>query len=250
MLRLDNRCAVITGGAQGIGGAITEVLAKQGAKVAILDINLDNAKAKALEIKEKFNVDAFGVYLNAGDVASIETAMNEAAELLGGIDILVNNAGILNSTPIADMKEDEWDRVLDINLKGTFFCIQKAEPYLRKSKYGRIINMASMAGRMGAHASGMAYVGSKAGVIGLTKGVARRFAEAQITCNCICPGIIATDMIKQWTPEAMKAQEDRIPVKRLGTAYDVAYGCLYLASDEGGYMTGQGLDINGGIYIG
>ncbi|WP_317855883.1 3-oxoacyl-ACP reductase family protein [Chakrabartyella piscis] len=250
MLRLDNRCAIVTGGAQGIGAAIAETFAKQGAKVAILDLNVEKAKETAAAIKEKYGVDTYGIAMNVANVESIETAMNAANEAMGGIDILVNNAGILNSTPIADMKEDEWDRVIDINLKGTFFCIQKAESYLKASKYGRIINMASMAGRMGAHASGMAYVGSKAGIIGLTKGVARRFAADQVTCNCICPGIIATDMIKQWSPEEMQAQEDRIPIKRLGTAFDVAYGCIYLASDEGGYMTGQGLDINGGIYIG
>lgn len=250
MFRLDNRCAVVTGGAQGIGAAVVEVFAKQGAKVAILDLDIAKATERANEIKEKFKVDAYAIKCDVISNASIETAINEAAKLLGGIDILVNNAGVLNSTPIHEMTEEEWDKVIDINLKGVFFATQKAEQYLRKSKYPRVINMASMAGRMGAHASGMAYVGSKAGVIGITKGMARRYAEAQITVNCICPGIIATDMIKQWTPEAMKAQEERIPVKRLGTAYDVAYGCVYLASDEGGYMTGQGLDINGGIYIG
>ncbi len=250
MIDLTGRIAFITGGAQGIGLEVATRLAKQGANVALGDINEEKAKQSAEEITALGFGKAIGVYCNVTSIESLAESMKKTADEFGGIDILVNNAGVLHATPISDITMDEWNRQISINLTGAFFAMQQVFPYLKESKAGRIINLASVAGRMGSYASGMGYVASKGGLISLTYGVARQFTKHGITVNCLAPGPIATDMVNEWTQEAKDDLVSRIPVGRFGTTHDIAALISFLASDDAGYISGACLDINGGMHIG
>ncbi len=250
MLKLENRVAVITGGAQGIGLAMAERLTGQGANVVIADLNGEKASESAAKVTALGGGKCIGVTCNVGDLESIKSAMKAAADEFGGIDILVNNAGILHATPIEDITVEEFDRQLMINLRAPFFVTQQALPYLKKSKAGRVINMSSVAGRMGSYASGMGYVAGKGGLIALTYGMARQYAAMGITINCICPGTVGTDMIKEWSDEQVQGLIDKIPAGRLGRPDEIASCVAYLASDEAAFVTGHAMDINGGMFIG
>ena len=250
MFELNGKNAVITGSAQGIGYDIAVIFAKQGANVTICDVNYDKAVASAKEISDLGFGKAIAVLCDVRNSDHIINVFEETKKAFGGVDILVNNAGVLHSTPVTEITEEEWQFQLDVNLNGTFLACQKAYDYLKDSKAGRIINIASVAGRMGSYASGMGYVASKGAVRSLSMGLARQYGSAGITVNCICPGVIATSMIEQWTEETIQAQIDRVYTGRLGTTRDVGALCVYLASDESGYITGSTLDINGGMFMG
>lgn len=245
----NTRTALVTGAAQGIGLAIAQTLAKAGAHVALADLQTEKAEAAAASLRAAgLKADAFTV--NMADVSSIDALMHRAAEKMGGLDILVNNAGILYNTEIEDTDEDEWDRVMSVNLKGAFFAAQKALPYLKKSSAARIINISSLAGRMGGYATSMTYTASKGGLISLTYGMARRLAPQGITVNCVCPGTTHTDMQNTWSEEQVAALRATIPMGRLGEPSDIASAVLYLASEEASFVTGLLLDVNGGMYFG
>ena len=172
------------------------------------------------------------------------------AEKLGGVDILVNNAGILHSTQIEDVTEQEWDKICDINLKAVFFAVQACTAHFKEKRYGKIVNMSSLAGRSGGIANGIVYSATKAGVIGLTKGLATRLAPWNINVNCVCPGTTKTDILKTFTDEKLKELETKIPLGRLGSTEDIANVVCFLCSDEASFMTGATVDVNGGMYIG
>ncbi len=243
------KVAVITGSAQGIGFAIAKKLASQGISVAIADINLEKAQESAKELKnEGFEAKAF--YCDVSSPESLEDLMKQIVESFGGIDILVNNAGILHPTPIEDVTEAEWDKVMAVNLKSVFFACQKALPYLKKSLHPRIINISSLAGRMGGFETGLAYTASKGGINALTYGLASRLAPYGITVNAVCPGTTETDIIQCWTEEQVSSLKSRVPLNRLGKPEDIASAVAYLASEEAGYITGLLMDVNGGIYFG
>ncbi len=246
---LTGKSAVVTGGAQGLGLAIAAELAAQGCEVVLVDINGDKAAAAAA----KLAADGKKADAVTGDVSSragCAALMAAAAERLGKLDILVNNAGILHSATIESTTEEEWDRVLAVNLKGVFFASQAAIPHLKKSPAPRIVNISSLAGRMGGYKTGLAYSASKGGVIALTMGMARQLAPDRITVHCVSPGTAETDIIKGWSPDAIQSLKDKIPLGRLGRGSDVAAAVAFFASDAAEFVTGTCLDVNGGMFMG
>ena len=246
---VEGRVAVVTGGAQGIGYAIATLLAKRGAKVFLTDVNEEKAKESAAKLRD-LSYEAEGGFCDVSKIDSIEKSLAEVAEKWGGIDILVNNAGIMFSNKVEDVTEQEWDLVLGINLKGCFFCSQKVLPYFEGRPHPRIINISSVAGKMGSYASGMSYVASKGGILSLTYGMSRQLAPRGITVNAVCPGTIETPIMKAWTQDQIDGLTDKIPLGRLGQAEDVAEAVAFLAMDENDFITGEAISVNGGMYCG
>lgn len=245
-MKLENRKAIVTGAAQGLGFAIAKRLNDEGCRVAMLDINEEKVCEAAAELK-----DCFGMKCNVGSADDIAVAVKACAEKLGGIDIVVNNAGILPPAgPIADAAEKDWDRTLAINLKGPFFMVQQALPYLKESPAPRVINIGSLAGRMGGFETHLAYSASKGGINALTMGLARQLSPFKINVNAVCPGTTETSITKAFTPEAMERLLTRIPLGRLGQPTDMAAAVAFLASDDAAFITGLLMDVNGGMYMG
>ena len=247
-MSLLNRVALVTGGASGIGRYISLELAKQGATV-IVNYNTSKDKAQTLitEIETLGGkADAFQANVAVFDEA--KKLIDNIIERYGKLDIVVNNAGITDDQLILRMREDQFDRVIDTNLKGVWnICKHAAKPLL-KSEAGRIINVSSVSGILG-NAGQSNYSAAKAGVIGLTKALAREFAARHVTVNAIAPGFIETDMTKKLPEEAVKAWADQIPLKRFGSPSDVAHAVKFLASDEASYITGHTLMVDGGLVM-
>lgn len=243
------KIAIVTGSAKGIGKRVAQMLAEHGASVAIVDIDMERAQQTAEEINRAGGV-AKAYKVDLGSVEQIREMEAAVEREFGGVHILVNNAGILHSTPIEEITEKEWDLISSVNLKGVFFATQSVVPAFKKQKYGKIVNMASLAGRNGGFANGLGYSATKGGIIGLTKGLATRLAAWNINANAVAPGTTATDIIKQFTPEKIKELEQKIPMGRLGEVEDIANAVCFLCSDEAGFITGATLDVNGGMYIG
>ena len=246
-MTLDGRVAFVTGAAQGIGRAIALALAEVGADIAGGDVNVEGMEATAREI-QSLGRKALALKLDVSDPASVKEAVAQVYEAWQKIDILVNNAGITKDNLIMRMKREDWDRVLRINLDGTFHCIQAIVPAMVKQRSGRIINIASVVAQAG-NAGQANYVASKAGIIGLTKAVAAEVGSRGITVNAIAPGFIATAMTEN-LPEAIKQRMmSLIPLGRMGSDKDIAYAVRFLASDEASYITGHVLNVNGGMYM-
>ncbi len=246
-MKLEGRKALITGAAQGIGKTVALLLASEGADVAVSDINMELAAETCLEIA-KMGRRSVAIKGNVADSNSAETMVKEAAEKLGGLDILVNNAGITKDSLILRMKEDDWDAVINVNLKGTFNCTKAAVKLMSKQRSGKIVNIASIVGLMG-NAGQANYAASKAGVIGLTKTTAREFAARGITVNAVAPGFIATAMTEAIPEKAKQELNAQIPMGRLGLPADVAEAVLFLSGASADYITGQVLSVNGGMYM-
>ncbi|MGC2424574.1 MAG: 3-oxoacyl-[acyl-carrier-protein] reductase [Nitrospirota bacterium] len=246
-MHLQGKTALVTGAAQGIGKAIAIALAKAGADVAISDVNGEKAAEAAKEI-EALGVRAFSIVGNVADGASATAMVDEAAAKLGKLDVLVNNAGITRDNLIIRMKEEEWDLVIDVNLKGSFNCAKAAIKHMSKARSGTIINIASIVGAMG-NAGQANYVASKAGLIGLTKTIAREYASRNITANAVAPGFIDTAMTQALPEKVREELIKQIPLTRLGTADDVAAAVKFLASGAAAYITGQVIHVNGGMYM-
>jgi len=244
--RIDGKVAIVTGGAQGIGEGICLRLAEEGAKVAIFDANLDEAKKVAQEI-EKAGGAALAIKVDVTRSAEVEAAVKQVIFKFGKIDILVNNAGISLVSKVADMTEDIWDRVHDVNLKGVFLCCRAVTPHMKERRYGKIINMASILALRGS--SYYAHYGaSKAGVVGLTQGMAVELGPHNINVNAVGPGVIDTPMADHdVAPEVRQRLQKRIPLRRIGVSDDIANAVLFLASDEASYITGQCLYVCGGL---
>lgn len=246
MMRLIGKVAIITGAGQGIGRMIAMRLAAEGASVVIGDVNTETAWETAQEIETKGG-NAVSIKLDVTKRNDVEEITRLALEKFGKIDILVNNAGIYPNSPIVDMKEEEWDLVMDINLKGTFLCSQAAARQMIIQGKGVIINIASVDAKTrtlkNAH-----YAASKAGVISFTRTLAGEVAEHHIRVNAVSPGWIANDPSKVNTQRWQEAIKD-IPVGRLGTPNDVAEAVLFLVSDAASYITGEVLDVNGGMVM-
>ncbi|MBI3398099.1 MAG: 3-oxoacyl-[acyl-carrier-protein] reductase [Deltaproteobacteria bacterium] len=244
---LKDKIALVTGSAQGIGKAIALKLAQNGADMVISDVNLDKAGETAAEV-ERLGRRAIALKANVANLQEAEAMIDETVVKLGAIHILINNAGITRDALILRMKEEDWDAVIAVNLKGVFNCTKAAVKHMAKQRYGRIVNIASIVGEMG-NAGQANYAASKAGVFGLTKTVAREFASRNITCNAIAPGFIETAMTQALSSKVREELAKQIPMARLGTPDDVAEGVLFLVSDAAGYITGHVININGGMYM-
>jgi 3-oxoacyl-[acyl-carrier protein] reductase len=243
---LSGRVALVTGAARGIGLAIASGLIQRGASVALVDIDARALQEAGLALGE-------GAATAEADVsrpAEVARAMERTVERFGALDILVNNAGICPLTPFCEIAEAEWDRVMAVNLKGAFLCCQAAIPHLRLSGgHGRIINVASVAGQMGGVLVGAHYAASKAGLIALTKSLARLLAPDGVTVNCIAPATTESGLTAPWS-EPLRAQvRNQIPLGRFGTAAEIAEAACFLAEDGARFITGATLDINGGLYM-
>ena len=238
--RLSGKVAIVTGAAQGMGKSIAEALVKEGAKVVICDINEDRILSTAAKL------NAFGIMADVTSEENVQNMAHKVIEKYGTVDILVNNAGILRPTRIDSITKKEWDLVLDVNLNGTFLCIKAVLSTMKEKKFGRIINMSSSAGRSVSTLGGAHYTAAKAGVLGLTRAVAKEVAPYGITANAICPGLIDTEMVRSdCSVDQIKAYENSFPISRLGTPEEVADLVLFLSADAT-YITGASIDINGG----
>jgi 3-oxoacyl-[acyl-carrier protein] reductase len=243
-MRFQDKTVVVTGASRGIGREIALAFAREGAKVACVATTEAGAQA---------TVDAIGGTAKAyacdvSDSASVEALIEAVIKDLGAPAVLVNNAGITRDTLIMRMKDDDWDRVMAVNLKGAFLCIRGVTRSMMKARYGRIVNISSIIGQTGA--AGQAnYAAAKAGLSGLTKSVAKELGSRGITCNAVAPGFIETDMTESLPAEMREQVVSTAPAGRLGTPADIASAVLFLASDEAGYVTGQTLTVDGGLTL-
>ncbi len=249
MLTLNGRTAIVTGGSRGIGLAIAKAFVKGGMNVGILSVRMESVKEAAQQLADS-GYPCEGAMCDVSDVESVGTAIKKVATRFGGIDVVVNCAGVLDVTSITEMSSEHWDNVMAVNLKGMFFVVQQALPFLEKSRAPRVINISSNAGRMGGYENGLAYTASKGGIIALTYGFARRLAPFGITVNCIAPGTIASDMSEAFDEAARNRLLARFPLGRLGTPEEVAAAACYFASEESAFTTGAVLDVNGGMFMG
>lgn len=246
-MRLKDEIALITGSARGIGKEIATTFAREGATVIISDMNEAAAKETAEElVKSGFKADAFAC--NVTDMQSVQEMVDKILDIHSRIDILVNNAGITRDNLFLRMTEDEWDAVLKTNLTGSFHCTKALAKSMVKARKGKIINIASIVGVIG-NAGQANYSASKAGLIGFTKSIAREFSSRGITSNAVAPGFIRTVMTDKLSDKVKEQLMERIPLKRLGEPKDVANACLFLASSDADYITGQTIIVDGGMGI-
>lgn len=244
---LQNKIALITGGSRGIGESIVRTFAAQGATVVFTYLSsAEKAEALAKEVSGAHNVMVKAICSDASDYGQAENLINQVVEEFGRIDILVNNAGITKDTLMLRMSEEQWDKVMEVNLKSVFNLTKHVLKPMMKNKSGSIINMGSVVGVFG-NAGQANYAASKAGIIGFSKSIAKEVGSRNIRCNVIAPGFIETDMTHVLTEEQKKAYADSIPLKKLGSGDDVANACVFLGSDMGQYLTGQVLSVCGGL---
>ncbi len=249
-VRLKGKVAIITGAASGIGKATAKLFAEHGAKVVVADIDKDGGSQVVTQIQKGGN-EAIFVETDVTLKVDTEQMVAQTVETYGKLDILFNNAGIAMRLPVAELPEEDWHRCLDVNLTGVFLCAKAAIPAMQKNGCGSIINMSSIYGIVGAEVRA-AYVASKGAVTNLTRGMALDYAQDNIRVNCICPGFVETPLVAGVikTPEEYQALADKHPMCRLGQPEEIAYGALYLASDESAFVTGIALPIDGGYTAG
>ncbi|MEY9969931.1 3-oxoacyl-[acyl-carrier protein] reductase [Lysinibacillus sp. RC46] len=248
MRKLEGKVAVVTGASRGIGRSIALKLADEGAKVVV---NYSGSQAKAEEVVaaiQENGGEAIAVQASVSKTEEVSALMDVAVKTFGSLDILVNNAGITRDNLLMRMKEDEWDAVLDTNLKGVFLCTKAVTRQMMKQRAGRIINISSIVGVAG-NAGQANYVAAKAGVIGLTKTTAKELASRNILVNAIAPGFIETEMTEQLPEDIKQGMLTQIPLAKLGQPEDIAKAVAFLASDDANYMTGQTLHIDGGMVM-
>ncbi|MBC7188831.1 3-oxoacyl-ACP reductase FabG [Candidatus Aerophobetes bacterium] len=246
-LKLKDKVAIVTGAARGIGKVVAETLAEEGAKVVIADIDVENGKKTEEKIKKEKG-DAFFICVDVAKKNEVKRAVDKVIEKFGKIDILINNAAICYLTPLEEITEEEWDRVMNINLKGVFNFSQVVIKHMKERKYGKIINIASVAGKDGG-VVGPHYSISKAGVICLTKCFARYGAKYGINVNTVSPGPCETEMTKNWPESLRKARLMQTPLGKFARPEDIAGMVAFLASDLSSHITGENVDINGGILM-
>jgi 3-oxoacyl-[acyl-carrier protein] reductase len=247
-MKLKNRVAIVTGGARGIGKAIAVTFLREGAKVAVIDSD----KERLEMLKKEMGKESKEVMVIPCDItksSEVNGMVVEVGKRFGRIDILVNNAGIIRRGTIETVTEEDWDRVIEVNLKGTFNCCKAVVETMKSRRYGKIVNISSIAGKMGDITSAPGYGPSKAGMDALTKTLARQLAQFGINVNGVAPHAIETEMSAQWSEQRRKEIIDSIPLGRLGKPEDVANAVVFLASDEASFITGEILDVNGGALM-
>jgi len=247
-MRLEGKTAIVTGGANGIGKKTAEVFAKEGAKVVIADFDVESGKKAAAEIKEEFGNTIF-VEVDVSDIESSKKLINKTVEEFGKLDILVNNAGITADGFLTKMDESQWDRVIDINLKGVFNCSKFAAEQMMENGEGVILNASSVVGLYG-NIGQTNYAATKFGVIGLTKTWAKELAPKGVRVNAVAPGYTNTAMMETVPQKVLDSLINKTPMKRLGEVEDIANAYLFLASDEASYINGTILNVDGGLVIG
>ncbi len=247
-MKLAGKIAIVTGGASGIGLAISQRFAREGAVVAVWDINEAGAQKAAAELVAAGG-KAVGFGVDVSNRAQIEAATNSIRKQFGPITVLVNNAGISNYISFLDMTEEQWDRMININLKSVFLVTQVVIPDMLAASWGRVVNISSSSTQTGSPKM-THYVASKGGVIGFTKALAREYADKGITVNNVPPGFVDTPLLRATLSEAaINSQIEQAPMKRAGSPDDIAAACAFLASDDAGYITGHTLSVNGGRYF-
>ena len=244
---MEGKVAIVTGGARGIGLAIATCLAEEGGSVLISDLNREAAAIEAEKLTEK-GLTAIAVGTDVASSDEVKEMVSAALNEWGRVDILVNNAGITRDGLLLRMRDDDWDAVISVNLKGAYHCIKATLPLMTKQRSGRIVNISSIAGVMG-NAGQANYSASKAALIGLTKTVAREYASRGITVNAVAPGFIDTAMTAPLSQVVREGLLKEIPLARLGSPEDVAHAVLFLSSDQASYITGQVIHVNGGMFM-
>ncbi len=247
-MRFKDRVAIVTGGAQGIGKAIALALAKEGAKIILWDIKIEEVERTSNEIAQSCQVETSAYQVNVTNCSEVENIVKKILDKFSKIDILVNNAGITRDNLILRMTEEEWDSVLAVNLKGVFNCTKAVSRVMLKQHSGKIINIASVVGLLG-NPGQANYSASKGGVIALTKTCAREFAKRNINVNAIAPGFIKTAMTEKLDPKVKETLLEQIPMGRLGEPEEVAKLVLFLCSEEANYITGQVISLDGGMHM-
>jgi 3-oxoacyl-[acyl-carrier protein] reductase len=247
-MKLKNRVAIVTGAARGIGKAIALTFVREGAKVALVDLDRDQLDLLKDEIS-KNKGEALPLPCDITQSPQVKEMVNQVWEAFGRVDILVNNAGIIRRGTIETITEEDWDRVIEVNLKGTFNCCKAVFGIMKQQGYGKIVNISSIAGKMGDITSAPGYGPSKAGIDALTKTLARQLAPYGINVNGVAPHAIETEMSAQWSEERRREIIASIPLGRLGKPEEVAEAVLFLVSDEASFITGEILDVNGGALM-
>lgn len=245
---LTGKVALVTGASRGIGRAIAIELAKAGAKVAVNYAGNESKAKEVVDLIKENGGEAFAIQADVANAESVEVMVKEVIATFGALDILVNNAGITRDNLLMRMKEEDWDAVINTNLKGVFLCTKAVTRQMMKQKKGRIINIASIVGVCG-NPGQANYVAAKAGVIGLTKTTAKELASRNITVNAIAPGFITTDMTDELPEEAKNEMLKQIPLGRFGDPADIAHVVRFLASDDSSYITGQTIHVDGGMVM-
>ncbi|MEI6564638.1 MAG: 3-oxoacyl-ACP reductase family protein [bacterium] len=250
MIEFQGKTALITGGSRGIGRACALTLAKLGCQVAVCYQRNEAAANEVVQAANQSGVAACAYRADVTQVDQIEALVQSVLKDFKRIDVLINSAGISQVVSVPDLTEQDWDRMMAINLKGAFFCCQVVLKHMQAQKGGRIVNVASTAGQMGGFIVGVNYSASKAGVICLTKSLSKYALPYGVAINCVAPGLIDTEMTTAYPSEKAGPLVDSIPMKRMGSAQEVANGIVFLASDAASYITGTTLYINGGTYLG
>lgn len=244
-MQLEGQVAIVTGGARGIGREIALLLAKQGAHLALFDVN-EQTLTQTVQELEGVGGRAMGLAVDVTSAAAVDDAVLKVLDKLGRIDILVNNAGVTQDGLLVRMEESQWDRVLDINLKGTYLCTRAVAKVMLKARRGRIVSIASVVGLIG-NPGQANYAASKAGIIGFTKAVAKELASRHVTCNAVAPGFIKTEMTERLPEEVKRRLSELIPMATLGEPSDVAQAVVFLVTDAARYITGHVLVVDGGL---
>ena len=247
-MKLKDKVTLITGGAQGIGFSIANLLASEGSHIIVCDVAEELAQKSAQELEQKYKIKSLAMKMDVTNLAQCEEIIQKSLDKFGRIDILINNAGITKDNLVMRMSEAEWDSVIAVNLKGSFNCTKAVTRPMMKQRSGRIINICSIVGLMG-NAGQANYSASKGGLIAMTKTCAREFASRNILVNAIAPGFIRTRMTDALSEEQKQKLSALIPLSRLGEAEDVAKAALFLSSDDSSYITGQVISVNGGMYM-
>ena len=246
--RFTGKAAVITGSAQGIGFQLARDMAKEGARVVVSDVDETMLKEAADTLGAE-GASCLALKCDVSDRKQVDDMVNNAYKEFGRIDILVNNAGILKNYSIEETTDELIDATIGINVKGVLYAIRAVTPIMKKQQYGRIINISSICGKMGDHSTTYAYGASKGAVLSATRSTAYQLGPFGITCNCIAPHAVMTQLMAYWDEGRRKDAAEKIPVRRLGTVEDISHLLMFLASDEAGFINGENVNINGGYYM-